>query len=115
MIPDFLLVKAQATLTDDTLIGLIEIKRNSLEAVNAKVQLNGYMKRAMSKTNRIDNLQGYLVCGGTTEVYRWVDERLVLQGDPMFTIGMDVMNGMNDGNDFIASIRQLARDTWNMQ
>ncbi|KAF8950041.1 hypothetical protein BDZ97DRAFT_2086204 [Flammula alnicola] len=67
-IPDFLVVKATETLTDDTLLLIVEVKKNSRTLTVSRLQMIEYLEMAAPK-RRDPLLQGLLIVGSRTEAF----------------------------------------------
>lgn len=67
--PDFIAVKATAALDNDTLISIVEVKRDGEDFFQGAIQLTRYLQLAAPKANRAPRLRGFLVVGSTTRVY----------------------------------------------
>ncbi|KAG6816098.1 hypothetical protein H0H87_008588 [Tephrocybe sp. NHM501043] len=67
-LPDFLIVKATESTTNDTLIAIIEVKRDVDYINHSRYQLFEYLERAALKC-RDEKLLGFLVMGNRVEVY----------------------------------------------
>ncbi|KAF8958792.1 hypothetical protein BDZ97DRAFT_1840766 [Flammula alnicola] len=66
--PDFLIVKATESLTDDTILIIVEVKRDSRSLPSSRRQIQQYLQLAATK-RRVRFLQGFLIVGDVTESY----------------------------------------------
>jgi RecB family endonuclease NucS len=67
--PDFIGVKATESLNNDTIIAIVEVKRDRRKLAQSVIQLVRYLKLALSK-QRDPTLRGFLIAGETIHVYR---------------------------------------------
>ena len=66
--PDFLIVKATETLTEDTLLLIVEVKKDSKTIALARLQMIEYLQLAAPK-RRDPRLQGLIIIGPRTEAF----------------------------------------------
>lgn len=66
--PDFIIIKATETLTDDTILLIIEVKKNTESIALARLQMTEYLRLAAPK-RRDPRLQGLLIMGPRTEAF----------------------------------------------
>ncbi|KAF8068688.1 hypothetical protein FPV67DRAFT_1448583 [Lyophyllum atratum] len=102
--PDFLLVKATETLTDDRLLLIVEVKKRNWPERNARLQLSRYLALAKTK-RRVPQLQWLLILGNRTEVYHLesaLHDAETVKGNDYNTTGADLR----------ALIHNIAVDNW---
>ena len=92
--PDFLIVKATETLTDDTLLLIIEVKKDSKTIALARLQMIEYLQLVAPK-RRDPRLQGLIIIGPRTEAFYLDSESysansVALPGPKFLTTGQNL-------------------------
>ena len=96
--PDFLVVKVTGSLTDDTILLVVEVKENQRSLRISRLQIQNYLKLAASK-RRAPLLQGFLVVGATTETFMLNSDARnadIVIGPSFNTLGDGLANRMHN-------------------
>jgi len=90
--PDFIIVKATTSLTNDTILLIVEVKKNGNSITTSRLQIQEYLRMAAPK-RRVRLLQGLLVMGPTTESFFLVSgahDAAVVPGPSFHTTGQNL-------------------------